>query len=234
MANGEKVKKDKLPEPTFIEQANVLIDKKFEEAKEITNPDYGPGLKPWDHKLWVAVMDLHVKYVNDVLVEGYDSKVAEHYDPIMALLQKIDGNYDEVKKELVKLNKRQNRTDERISEEEEEILNIKKELVIKKKRIDDLMLQFQDIQEIVHPEVIHEFLEKIESVTPKLDKIIIINQPKTIRRRVIKSIAIAVLICIIIIDFAFWIHSRNTNQTNKTIPQTEQPKDSTEANTSGK
>jgi hypothetical protein len=99
--NNEKV----LPEPGFIEQAYALIDKKYKDAEAIEDPRFGPGLRPWDHKLWVSIMDLQVQHVNEILVKEFAEKVAEHYKPIMECLEKIELRLDEHEKEIEKLKK---------------------------------------------------------------------------------------------------------------------------------
>ena len=224
-------KEDKIP--TFIDQANALIDKKFDETKFIEDPRFGPGLRSFDHKVLVGVMDLQVEHVSSVLVENFREEVehansvllkefiatvAGHYDPIMAYLEKLDKSYDDIKYELTRLNLHQQKTDERISIEEEEILLINRNLAEKKVRMDELQAHMELIDIMIKPEVIHEFLEKITFVTPKLDAIIAINKPSIIRRRITKAVIISVLISALAVGLAFIIHNKIYH---KTIPQTE-------------
>ena len=92
MANNEKVKKEILSEPTFIEQANIFIDKKFEDAKLIEDPQFGPGLSIFDHKILAGVMELQVNHVNDILVEKYTSQISETYTQLTRVLNEIKEN----------------------------------------------------------------------------------------------------------------------------------------------
>jgi hypothetical protein len=231
MANGGKViKEEEKPKPSFLIQAEAFVDRKFKDAESIKDPKYGPGLSSFDHKVFIGVMDLQMDHVNSVLVEQFRAEVAGHYNPIMKLLEKIDKNYDTLKYELAVLNLRQKKTDERISIEEEEILDLKKKLAAKKTRMDEFQKHMDLIDNIIKPEVIQDFLEKVDFVTPKLDKIIETQKTKTIAKRIALAVVISVAIMSTILSIVMYNHKKATF-INKTIPNTEVPKDSSQVKT---
>jgi hypothetical protein len=155
-------KKEKLPEPKFIDQAFAIIDKKYLEAKNIKNPKDGPGIQIWDHKLWVMIMDLHVQHVNDVLVKGFGEKVAEHYGPIMEALKRLEFKQDTLSNEVHELATRER---EDVTRLEEKIQHIIKRLDAKKTKIAELeRKQFNIAQLEKAGEVVLSFGKKIRSL----------------------------------------------------------------------
>jgi hypothetical protein len=143
--------------------------------------------------------------VNEVIehqwIRVLKSELSDQNAKLQKTMLKISSDILEIKERL-------STTEDKVNAEAEQIQNIKKDLSIKKKRIDDIVTEMQDIKEIVHPEVIHEFLEKINCVTPKLDRILEINQPRTIRRRIIKAVIISVLLGALLLDIALAIHNK--------------------------
>ena len=132
MIKGKEAKK-----PSFIDQAYALIDKRFKEAENIQDPQYGPGLRPWDHKLWVSIMDLQVSHVNDVMVEEFGKKVSEHYEPIMRVLDSLEKGQKSIcmdialdRKRIAEIERRLDRKRDKIKDLEDSIRILSEEFQI--------------------------------------------------------------------------------------------------------
>ena len=147
MANGHKKSKDEFPEPGFLEQANALVDKSY--AVKIDDPQYGHGLLPRDHKLLVNIMDLHENYIDSKIIDKFTAKIAEHYDPIMAAIGRLElqqttlvTSIEDLKKEILELTKLHIKDmsliNERFIVDESQIAVIHERLAVKKERIHQL------------------------------------------------------------------------------------------------
>jgi hypothetical protein len=124
-------KEKEKPEPTFIDQAHALVDKKFKESEGIEDPRFGPGLRPFDHKLLCSIMDLQASHVNDILSEKYTEKIAEFYGPIMESLKKLDSialDITDIKERLTAAEEKVNLEEQKIAEHEIR-LNKKREVI---------------------------------------------------------------------------------------------------------
>jgi hypothetical protein len=176
MANGKKLLKDEVEKPSWIIQAEAFVDRKFKDAESIKDPQYGPGLKPFDHKIFIGIMDLQMNHVNDVLVEGFGKKVAEHYDPIMELLKKLEiqqgtimSDFKTLKKDLTDLatlhmNDIQ-KVNERFEIDEEKIRIAFERLEKKKEDIAELKKEIA----ILQPESLIYISEEIREIRPSLE-----------------------------------------------------------------
>jgi hypothetical protein len=111
-----------VPIPSFIEQANAYIEKKYKEAELLKDPNDKPGLRIADHKIWVGVMDMHVNHVYDILVANFAKKVAEHYDPIMDSLKNLERKQELFMDELVKLTIKEKEDVRKLESKIEEII----------------------------------------------------------------------------------------------------------------
>jgi hypothetical protein len=176
MANGKNSMKKEIIKPSWIIQAEAFVDRKFKDAESIKDPQYGPGLKPFDHKIFIGIMDLQMNHVNDTLVEGFGKKVAEHYDPIMELLKKLEVqqgtimvDFKTLKKDLTDLatlhmNDIQ-KVNERFEVDEEKIRIALERLDKKKGEIAELK---QEIA-ILQPQTLINITNEIASIKPTLD-----------------------------------------------------------------
>jgi superfamily II RNA helicase len=126
--------KEVVPSPTFVEQAQAYVDIKFKESEAVL-PQFKPGLNIADHKIWIGVMDIQVKHVYEILIENFNKKVAEHYDPIMETLKRLEEKQDAFSAELIRISKKENEDVKRL---EIKIMDIIKRVEDKKKRIEVL------------------------------------------------------------------------------------------------
>jgi hypothetical protein len=176
MANGKNSLKKEVAKPSWIIQAEAFVDRRFKDAESIKDPQYGPGLKPFDHKIFIGIMDLQMNHVNDVLVEGFGKKVAEHYDPIMELLKKLEiqqgsivDDFKSLKKDLTDLaTLHMNdiiKVNERFEADEEKIRVALERLDKKKLEIAELRQEIAVLQ----PETLIEITTEIRSIKPMLD-----------------------------------------------------------------
>jgi hypothetical protein len=210
-------------DPTFIEQAFAMIEESYANG----NGNGSHGMTIMDHKLLCKILDAHEKYIDEKIIDAFVERISEHYNPIMRVLQDLEKITTQTSLDIQDMKKWQIQTEKRLGVEETKTVEFEKRLQDKKRRIEALEKKEVELEKElkeIKPEVIHEFLEKIECVTPKLDKIIEINQPKTIRRRITKAVIISVLITVLLIDIAFYIHNRVSHNTDNNIPKTEKTK----------
>jgi uncharacterized coiled-coil protein SlyX len=166
MANGKKViEEEKLPEPSFLIQATAFVDQKFKDAESIKDPQYGPGLRAFDHKVFIGVMDLQMDHVHNTLVEGFSKKVAEHYDPIMDLLKNLDEGQKLIANDIKNIKERLTITEGKLSIEEQRIEKIEQRLTEKKRRIEKMEIELSMIQ----PSSIKEYVEEMRKMQPILE-----------------------------------------------------------------
>jgi len=139
------VKTKPLPEPTFIEQANAIIDESY--AVKIDEPIYGHALQPRDHKLLVKIMDLHVKYVYDTMITSFMNEIAAHYKPIMRKLEELETGQSEIKEDLQAMNAQVASNTGRIEQLEKDV-------------------------NALHPAAIRQYAAEIAEIRPVLLKIV--------------------------------------------------------------
>lgn len=236
MANGKKVIKTEGPVPNFLDQANALIDKTYKKSESVSDPDYRPGLNIIDHKLWISVMDLHVKHVNEIMCKSFIATIAEHYEPIMRSLASLEkqqativGDIKSLKEDLTELSRIHyadvNEINSKLANDQREIKVIKESILAGKKRVDVIEEEINLLQ----PDIINKFLKRIDEVTPTLEaleqdqkRILDSQKIRNIAKRISVAVAISALITWFTITIAFNIHNRKTIEIlEKLIPKTE-------------
>jgi hypothetical protein len=58
------------------------------------------GMKIADHKLLCQILNAHEGFINENIVERFYDKVAEHYDPIMRSLEKLERGQSAIAKKI--------------------------------------------------------------------------------------------------------------------------------------
>jgi len=126
----------------FLELANNIIDQTFE------NGDGEYGMTVADHKLICKILDAHEDYVDEKIVDKFIAGIAEHYGPIMNVLEKLekglerlDRGQDAILKDIQMIKEWQSKTEKRIIDEEAKSNNFEARLADKKKRIETIELK---------------------------------------------------------------------------------------------
>lgn len=156
MINGENKK-----EPTFLEQAFGIIEEHFASGKE------GYGMTILDHKLNCKILDAHERYINEMIINKFLDQIAKHYEPIMEKLDNLEKGMNKIGLDIAEINVRLTRAEKKVAQDALTLAEVDRRLETKRKRIEELEKQVKVLQ----PEVILEFIEKINSVNPVLDKI---------------------------------------------------------------
>jgi hypothetical protein len=83
-------------DPSFIDQAFAIIEKSY----STEDPRDKHGMTIADHKLLCQILNAHEGFINENIVERFYDKVAEHYDPIMRSLEKLERGQDAIAKKI--------------------------------------------------------------------------------------------------------------------------------------
>jgi hypothetical protein len=185
-------KEKEKPEPTFVEQANSIIEENYSHNGD----EYGMTIK--DHKLLVKILDAHEKYVDENITAPFVSKISDYFNPIM---QRFEKKLDNVVLDMADVKKRLSVMEDKVSVEERRLNTIESWQERKKVRIDNIENKLNSLE----PDKIKEYADDTRAIRKKFTWYMIIIYIVAI------SIIVASIVAILHQNGAF---SFNRNQGN--------------------
>ena len=230
---------DENKEPTFIDQAFALI----EEHYAIPNADKEHGMKIGDHKLLCQILNAHETYIDEKVVKTFCDAIAEHYKPIMRVLNDIQDSQKDISKEIAEIHRRLDVGEEKIRREEIMLNDHEKRLQTKRKRIEELENKFAEQKRVI---------ETLALVEPTLKRLQAFFMWWTWWKVVIAILTVIALFVALFIGTNFYMHKHGYVTYEKTchmdqiwadiktgnisndvrsvqMPKTDRDRDSTEA-----